>query len=103
MSHFDHAAAPSGHFPAGTVHRRRRAVAERGVNATLAVEREVPSQALLQRPRRRVVVQVDPLVLHRSPQPLDEHVVHPAAAAAHAHRHARRLDPPSLRSHRLPP
>jgi hypothetical protein len=34
-----------------------------------------------------VFVQIDFLVLHASPQPLDEYVIHPAAFAIHADTH----------------
>ena len=35
-----------------------------------------------------VALEIDVLVFQRPPQPLDKHVVHPAAAAVHGDRHA---------------
>src|SRR3972149_3566588 len=62
------------------VHRRGREVIQRRMEPLVVVEPKVTGQARRQRPRRGVVVKVDALVLHRMPQTLHEHVVHPTAA-----------------------
>ena len=51
------------------------------------VEIKVPRERAFEVAHALVGVQVDFLILHAAPQPLDEHVVHPAPLAIHAHPH----------------
>src|SRR5271168_1620042 len=52
---------------------------------TLTIEKvEVPAQRSARFCDGVVSLEIDLLVLHRSPQPLDEHVVAPGALAVHA-------------------
>ena len=55
------------------------------------IDHEVGRQAMLQLPCRLVALQVNVLVLHGPPQPLDEHVVQGPAAAIHTDRDPRSL------------
>ena len=63
---------------------------QRLVRPFVIVEREVGAQPGAGLGHRRVVLQVDLLVLHRPPKPLDEDVVERPAAAVHADLHAGR-------------
>ena len=63
-----------------------------GMRAALIVEREVLSDARARIADAVVGMQVDLLVLDRLPQPLDKHVVAPAAFAIHADADAARLE-----------
>jgi hypothetical protein len=53
---------------------------------------EVAAQAATGGQAVTVIVEVNVLILHTPPQPLDEAVVDPAAPAVHAHFHAGGLD-----------
>ncbi len=60
--------------------------------APFIVKLEIALQALLCLGDRIVGVQVDLLVFHAFPEPLDQHVVDPAALAVHANLDAVPLD-----------
>ena len=57
-----------------SIHRRRRAVAERLVRPLFVVEAEIPRQAGIELRYTAVVPEVDVLVLDRTPKALDEDV-----------------------------
>lgn len=62
------------------------------MTAPAIIEIEVASEARWQRRWRLVGPQVDVLVLHATPQALDEHVVQPTTTTVHADRHVVRLE-----------
>src|SRR5579859_4072455 len=70
------------------VHLVRCGIAEGLVKAPRVVEREVLRQRAVRLMAVRVRPQVDLLVLHAPPQPLDEYVVDPATLAVHVDRDA---------------
>jgi len=72
------------HFVDGEVRLIRRPIVKRLVRPAPVVEPEVALQRRVRFSRTVVGVQVDLLVLHASPQPLDEHIVDPSALAVHA-------------------
>ena len=53
------------------------------VRSVLIKSMEVSGQTLSKLSNRVVRVQVDMFILHRTPKPFDEHVIHPAALAIH--------------------
>src|SRR4051794_34852034 len=74
-------------LPPFPVDRPRRAVAQRLVRALLVVEPEVLVQPLRQRRHPLVAPQVNVLILHAPPQPLDEHIVQAPSTPIHTHLH----------------
>ena len=80
----------SGRFsPVLSVRLVRRPVVERRVGPAPVVEVHPPADSGMGLGAGRELREVDALVLERSPQPLDEHVVHPAALAVHRDANAR--------------
>src|SRR5438477_12824901 len=69
--------------PAFAPHRHRRAVAMRLMKARVVVKIDPLSDAGFRLAAIAVAFEIDILVLERAPQPLDEHIVHPPAAAVH--------------------
>lgn len=63
-------------------------IAQRLVGSPVVVAAEPLPQARAQRVHGGVFEQIDPLVFHAPPQPLDEDVVHPAPAPVRADLHA---------------
>src|SRR5207248_6182636 len=61
----------------------RRSEAERLVRAVTVVERDPLGDSFARLACVGIVLQIDVLVFQAAPQPLDEDVVHPAAAAIH--------------------
>src|SRR3990172_2636610 len=72
------------HFVHAEVGLIRRPIGKRLVRPAPVVEPEVALQRRVRFWRTLVGMQVDLLVLHASPQPLDEHIVDPSALAVHA-------------------
>src|SRR4051794_27153693 len=66
------------------VHRIGRALVKGLVRAAGVVKAEVRAQRLVDLLGRLMGMQIDLLIFHASPQPLDKHVVDPAALAIHA-------------------
>src|SRR5947209_13127929 len=64
-------------------YRHRRAVAQRLVRARLVVESDPFADTGFGLAAVAVALEIDVFVLERPPQPLDEHVVDPAAAPVH--------------------
>src|SRR5262249_24530388 len=64
-------------------HCHRRPVAKRLMWALSIVKRKPRGDAAVRLAAVGIALQVDVLVLERAPQPFDEHVVHPTAAAVH--------------------
>src|SRR5215218_10943064 len=62
----------------------RRPRAQARVRPSSIVESQVPAERSTRIAYAVIGPQVDLLVFHRAPQPLDEHVVTPGAAAIHA-------------------
>jgi Transposase DDE domain group 1 len=68
--------------------RHRRAVRQRLMRTPFVIEGEPFSNAARSLPAVGVALEIDVFVFRRAQQPLDEHVVHPAAAAVHRDRDA---------------
>src|SRR5215467_6501052 len=64
-------------------HRHRGRVAERLMGTLVVVEGDPRSDAEPGFAAVRIALEIDVFVFERAPQPLDEHVVHPAPAAIH--------------------
>jgi len=64
---------------------RRGCFAQSLVRSPGAVALDPLADSGLQIPDHRVAFEVDVLVLHTPPEPLDEYVVHPPALPVHAH------------------
>ncbi len=73
-----------GGFGRSEVDHRRGEVAERRVGTPRVVALEPPRQPEPERRDGGMLPQTDLLVIQASPEPLDEHVVHPPAASVHA-------------------
>jgi len=67
--------------------RCRGSPGETGVRSLGVVIGDPPGKTSAQLRAGLEGVEIDALVFERSPQPLDEHVVHPAASAVHADAH----------------
>ena len=83
------------------IHDRQRELIQGRVQPLFVVKRNEARQPGLQGAGRAVVVKVNIFVLQGPPQPLHEHVVHPAAATVHADRHARRFQTTGKRHGRV--
>src|SRR4051794_23380291 len=83
---------------------RRGPIVERLMGPLVVEEGEVPRQTTVQ-PRHRVVsLNVNVLVFHAPPEPLDEHVVQRPPPPVHAYRRPGRFQPPGeLRRRELRP
>ena len=75
-----------------SVYASWRPVVERRVGPVSVVEGHPPADAGPGLGAGGELGQVDALVLERSPQPLDKHIVHPSALAVHRDTNARRLE-----------
>ena len=80
--------------PVGVVDGRRGAIRQALVQPLFVVEAEVRAQAVDRCRNGGVALQVHLLVLDRSPQPLDEHVVECPPPAIHADLHVGGVEPP---------
>ena len=69
--------------------RHWHTVCQRLVRASIIVEIDPLSDAARGFAAIGVALEIDVLVLERPPEPIDEHVVHPAASAVHGDRDAR--------------
>src|SRR5205809_770870 len=78
----------SSAFPPPTINFRRRAILQALMKSLMAIEVEVACQPACQRRHCGEAVQVQALVFHAPPQPLDEDVVQRSTATVHADRGA---------------
>src|SRR5690625_3393986 len=69
-------------------HRHRRPVAQRLVWACLVIKADPRTDPGTRLATIGIALQIDVLMLERTPQPLNEDVVHPPAAAIHVEAHS---------------